>query len=368
MARHTISIYHVEQALQGALRHGLSAEPLLLRAGISPALLDAPIARVSQDQYGALLHVLRRRLRDDFWGLLCRPLPLGCFAHCCRLLVQAPTLGDALRTGLRYFHGEIDEFVPRLRVAPGMATIGIFPRAPEGGGSSCRPAAAKTAARPLGGRAPYPATGGGHTREYAQRAFLFLAFGVASWLVARRVPLASVEYRGTPPEHGAEIDRQFQAKVAYGCRQYCLNFESRWLQLPQVQNAQSLREFLAQAPTNLLVKYRDRNSVTDRIRRLLRSRLHDELPSLESVASTLAMTPQTLSRRLREEGQGFQALKDDLRRDAAIELLQRPDLTLLDIAGQLGFSEASTFHRAFKKWTGVAPGEYRHRECPAPRT
>ena len=44
------------------------------------------------------------------------------------------------------------------------------------------------------------------------------------------------------------------------------------------------------------------------------------------------MTPQTLSRRLREEGQGFQALKDDLRRDAAIELLQRPELTLLDIA------------------------------------
>jgi AraC-like DNA-binding protein len=73
------------------------------------------------------------------------------------------------------------------------------------------------------------------------------------------------------------------------------------------------------------------------------------------------MTPQTLRRRLREEGQGFQSLKDHLRRDAAIEYLARPDMTLLDIADQLGFSEASTFHRAFKKWTGVAPGEYRQR-------
>ena len=54
-------------------------------------------------------------------------------------------------------------------------------------------------------------------------------------------------------------------------------------------------------------------------------------------------------------------LKDNLRRDAAIEYLARPDMTLLDIADQLGFSEASTFHRAFKKWTGVAPGEYRQR-------
>ena len=49
-----------------------------------------------------------------------------------------------------------------------------------------------------------------------------------------------------------------------------------------------------------------------------------------------------------------------MRRDAAIEYLARPDLTLIEIANLLGFSEPSTFHRAFKKWTGVAPGEYRH--------
>ena len=45
--------------------------------------------------------------------------------------------------------------------------------------------------------------------------------------------------------------------------------------------------------------------------------------------------------------------------DAAIAHLARPELTLPEIAQRLGFSEASTFHRAFKKWTGVAPGEYR---------
>lgn len=342
MAQHTVSIHHVEQALQGARRRGLAVEPLLARAGIAPLLLEAPMARVSQAQYGALLRVLRRRLRDDFWGLLAQPVPLGSFAQCCRLLVHTPTLGEALRTGVRHYHGLIGEFVPRLRVKGGMASIAIVPRGAQGDAGSDEGA-----------------------REYAQRAFLFLAFGLASWLAARRIPLIAVEYRGQAPQHGAEIDRLFQAKVAYGCDHYRLWFDARWLQLPQVQNTQSLREFLDQAPANLLVKYRDRSSVTDRIRRLLRSKLHDELPSLEDVARTLAMTPQTLSRRLREEGQGFQALKDDLRRDAAIELLQRPDLTLLDIAGQLGFSEASTFHRAFKKWTGVAPGEYRQRDTSA---
>jgi AraC-like DNA-binding protein len=333
VTQHTVSVHHVHQALQGALRRGVEVAPLLLRADIPPALLEAPMARVSQAQYGALLRALRWRLRDEFWGLLGRPMPLGCFAHCCRLLVQAPTLGDALRTGFRYFHGEIEEFAPRLRVTQGMASIAVVPRAT-----------------------------GAAASQYAQRAFLFLSFGLASWLAARRIPLEGVEYRGQAPQYGAEVDRLFQAKVAYDSDHYRLWFDARWLLLPQVQNTQSLREFLEQAPANLLVKYRDRNSASDRIRRLLRSRLQDELPSLDAVARTLAMTPQTLSRRLREEGQGFQALKDNLRRDTAIELLQRPELTLLDVAVQVGFSEASTFHRAFKKWTGVAPGEYRHRE------
>ena len=333
MAEHTISIHHVEQALRGARLAGLAVAPVLERAGIAPSLLEAPLARVSQARYGALLRVLRLKLRDDFWGLLAKPLPLGSFEQCCRLLVQAPTLGDALRIGLRYYHGLIDEFAPRLQLSRGLACIVIAPRA---------------------GRPP--------PSEYAQRAFLFLAFGVASWLSARRIPLVGVEYRGQAPQYGSEIARLFQAKVVYGRPHYRLWFDARWLLLPQVQTTQSLREFLQQAPGTLIVKYRDRSRVSDRIRRLLRSRLRDELPSLEAVAQTLAMTPQTLARRLREESRGFQALKDDVRRDAAIELLQRPDLTLPDIAAQLGFSEASTFHRAFKKWTGVAPGEYRQRE------
>jgi AraC-like DNA-binding protein len=88
--------------------------------------------------------------------------------------------------------------------------------------------------------------------------------------------------------------------------------------------------------------------------------------SLEEVSKSLGVTPQTLRRRLQDEGQGYQAIKDDLRRDAAIEYLSRPDLTLIEIANMVGFSEPSTFHRAFKKWTGVAPGEYRNTRLHAP--
>jgi AraC-like DNA-binding protein len=52
-------------------------------------------------------------------------------------------------------------------------------------------------------------------------------------------------------------------------------------------------------------------------------------------------------------------IKDALRRDVAVEYLTQSDLPLLEVAARVGFSEASTFHRAFKGWTGLTPGAYR---------
>ncbi|MEM9305506.1 MAG: helix-turn-helix transcriptional regulator, partial [Pseudomonadota bacterium] len=59
------------------------------------------------------------------------------------------------------------------------------------------------------------------------------------------------------------------------------------------------------------------------------------------------------------EGATFQEIKDNVRRDQAVFLLLHEEATVNQVADRLGFSEPSTFHRAFKKWTGMAPGEYR---------
>jgi len=330
MTHHTISIGHLHQILQGARQQGVDLDALLRRSGVSPVLLHSPRSRISQAQFAVIMRVLRRTLQDDFMGLLSRPLPLGVFEQMCRQLILAPTLGIALRQGLRIYHGVIDDFTPRLRVHDGVARLELHAHA----------------------------TGPVDTRRwYGQRTFLFFAVGLACWLVARRLPITRVEY--SCGAHSEDAPRVFHAPVHYDQRQTAIYFDAQWLALPIVQNAATLDAFLRTAPFDLLVKYQDRASLTDRIRRLLRQHLAGELPSLEAVGESLSLTPQTLRRRLRDEGQGYQSLKDDLRRDVAIEYLARADLTLVAIAEKLGFSEPSTFHRAFKKWTGVAPGEYR---------
>jgi len=357
MTQHTVAIQQVRHILQGVRHQGRDIAPLLQRAGIPPALLDAPLARVSLAQYALLIRALRRCTRDELWGLCGRPLRLGSFGQCAAALVHCSNLEGALRQGFRHFHGLLDDFVPRLLVQGGLARVQIVRR-----GAAC--------ARVDDAQVDEAGV------DYAQKAFLLFAFGLACWLVARRVPVLAVDY--TESAQGSDSSRVYQAPIHHGAPHIGLHFEARWLALPVVQSPQSLREFLASAPANLLIRYRDPSSVSERIRRLLGRQLLSnrlstdrlpggggllaaggELPSIEAVGALLAMTPQTLRRRLREEGHGFQALKDALRRDTAIGLLARPELTLIAIANRLGFSEASTFHRAFKHWTGVAPGEYR---------
>lgn len=336
ITHHTVAIQQVHSILLGARHQGMDVGPLLARAGIAPALLESPLARISQRQYALLIRALRRALHDETWGLLSRPLPPGSFGQCMGQLVRCATLGEALRVGFTFYHLLLADFVPRLSLREGAAHAQFL---------LGRPADARL--------------------DYAVRAFMLFTFNAASWLVARRIPLLGVDYTADQPV--TDSSRVYQVPIRYGQPHVGLWFEARWLDLPVVQSPQSLREFLAGSPANLIVRYRDTSSLTERIRRLLRKRLGGELPSLEEVGDALAVTPQTLRRRLRDEGRGFQQIKDELRRDASIEFLLQTPLPLLEIANRVGFSEASTFHRAFKQWTGVAPGEYRLVHGPAER-
>lgn len=330
---HTIAMVHVHHILLGARRKGCDIAALLARAGISEALLHSPSARVTQGQYAALMRCLRRVLRDEFWGLLSRPVLPGVFRQVCESIVHCGTLHEAIDTALRQYRLHIEDFAPRLQVRGGMASLMLVRRTAP---TSCR--------------------------LFAQSCFAFQGYGLASWLLARSLPLARVDLASPPPQGQTDTARVFGAEVRYGQPHTALHFDAAWLRLPVAQDAGSLAGFLREAPHNLLVRYRDDSCLAERIRRHLRGHLHGELPSLEQMAETLRLTPQTLRRRLREEGGGYQRIKDNLRRDAAIGLLEHSGLPLQEVALRLGFSEPSTFHRAFKKWTGVAPGEYRQRQ------
>ncbi len=100
-------------------------------------------------------------------------------------------------------------------------------------------------------------------------------------------------------------------------------------------------------------------SMQNQVRRALHEGLHQGHIGQEDIARSLAVSTRTLQRRLRQENTTFAALLDDVRRVHALHLLRDPNTTIYEIAYLLGYSEAASFHRAFRRWTGASPGDAR---------
>ena len=111
----------------------------------------------------------------------------------------------------------------------------------------------------------------------------------------------------------------------------------------------------------LLAEFSSKLNLLNEVRAAVYQRLADGEPAVEVIAQQLSLTPRALQNRLKGQGVNFTQLVDEVRKVAALAYIEDDSLNLLDIAFLLGFSEQSSFNRAFKRWTGVAPGEYRKR-------
>ncbi|MBZ2190504.1 AraC family transcriptional regulator [Alcanivorax sp. JB21] len=94
------------------------------------------------------------------------------------------------------------------------------------------------------------------------------------------------------------------------------------------------------------------------VRRIVLSRA-GRFPGVDEVASDLHMSSRTLKRKLQQLGTSYQKVLDDLRKGLAVEHLTQTSATVDDIALFLGYSDASNFARAFRRWTGRSPTDYR---------
>jgi AraC-like DNA-binding protein len=103
----------------------------------------------------------------------------------------------------------------------------------------------------------------------------------------------------------------------------------------------------------------DRNDTVTQVRQRIRESLPSGVPSQADVARVLALSPRTLARRLEEAGTSFTAIVDETRRALAEQYLQRTDFSVAEVAYLVGFAESSSFNRAFRRWTGHAPGDAR---------
>ncbi len=347
----TIAIHFVVAALESVRARHLDAEALLETVGLSPSLLQVPQARVSAKHYGELWRLVAATLDDEFFGQDSRRMKSGSFAMLVHSVLGCKSLGQALDRSLRFYGLILDDIAGTLVRGPanGVCRPTDVARGPADGVLGPNEAAVTLRERQTGAPA----------RTFAHEVLLMLVHGVACWLVGRRIPILRAHFSYPEPDHGAEYRLMYCTDLSFGMPQTCIVFEADYLDLPIVQDERTVKEFLRTAPENILVKYKNGTSMSARIRRRLRQLIPGEVPDFDTLAAELNMTTATLRRRLHEEGASYQGIKDQLRRDLAISYLSHSGRSVMDIALELGFSERSAFHRAFRKWTGASPGEFR---------
>ncbi len=170
-----------------------------------------------------------------------------------------------------------------------------------------------------------------------------------------------VSFTTPAPEDMAPYEKIFQCPLRFDSDAYAIAFDPNLLDVELRRVHPQVKLQLDKLCEDLLASLASAEDPAwlTRCRTLVVAALESPPPELSAIASELNMSPSTLRKRLAERSTNFRHLVDEIRSELASAYLRQQGLSLVDIAYLLGFSEQSAFQRAFKRWTGKTPGEYR---------
>ena len=317
----------IRKALEAA---DLDSARLFAEAGLDLAALDDPNARYPVAATTRLWQLAVQASGDDDFGLtVARHVSQTTFHALGYSLAASSTLKEAFDRLLRYFRivtdaAELsveetrDEYRLRLHVDPARAVI-----APQ-----------------------------------AMDAFAYLMLRLCRGLYRRDFSPLRVSLMREAPRNLFAFERAFRAPLQFGARENLLCFARAPLEL----RLEGANPELARQNDEIVLRYlarHERDDLVARVRGLLAEWLPSGVPGEEAVAAALHLSSRSLQRKLADEGSSYTQLLTETRQGLARSYLADPRSSVSEIAYLLGFSDTSSFTRAFKRWEGVSPSDYR---------
>lgn len=310
-------------------RWGVEPETLLEGTGLDASTLEDPTARISND---AMTTIVRRALaltKEPGLGFhLGMQVKLSAHGSLGLAAMTSATLRDAVNVAERYFairagHVDLVHFIEGE-----WAVIELVPRLP------------------LLDLEPF----------IIESLFAGLA-QIVQFLLGRPLQ-GACEVRYAEPRYFRGFAHLWPGNARFNRRANRIIFPASFLDFPlAMADDFASREAIARCEAELLA-LGETSSVLGNVRKQIRNRNRGFL-SLTELAELRGVSTRTLKRTLAAHGTSFQVLLDELRRDRAVELLERPDGSVEKVAEALGYADTANFRRAFKRWMGVSPGTWR---------
>ncbi len=330
------STHYVVVLARQARKFGLDINGLLTEAGISPDLTEAGDQWLDNNLLTALVKILWRETSDETIGIDSSPMRMGTWALACDYMLAAENLGEL------YLRGEhIYNYLPPDSMGMVFSTQGDSVTVEI----NCYE----------GERDP----------DHFLVEFLSVVWHrFPCWAIDEYIPVQQAFFRYPEPRHSWLYEELLQCDVVFEQPFNGFTFSRKYLARPIRRSKKELDAWLRDSPADLLYLPGRDATVNAHIRQELMRELqeHMRFHAFDNICESLHMSTQVVRRRLAEEGTSYQKIKDGVRSDLVKELLAKPDVAISDIAERAGFTEPAALSRAFKKWTGLTPAQYREQK------
>jgi AraC-like DNA-binding protein len=310
---------------------GRDVSALLQKFSLTAELL-AEIEGVPPETIARLADAVASELSDPHVGLhLVQAVPPGAYGLLEYVACTSPNIGEAFLRLVRYHRVVSRQWSMSVHPGPDEWTFEIAPR---------------------GGKPP------GQGRHYHE-AFLG-SVAVIAGHIGTQALLRRVWFANEAPPDMKELQGFFKVdRILFDCSTSGFAFDASLAATPLPSSDPHLLALLERYATMLSVSMPSQEDFPGRVRAAVRDALSAGEPKLESVAKALALSTRTLQRRLQELETSFHKEVDAVRRDLAFGYLAQPALAPGEIAFLLGYSQPQDFWRAFRRWSGMTPQQYR---------
>jgi AraC-like DNA-binding protein len=314
---------------------GVSVRELFARTGVDASQLEDAHALISHRQRLALYRNAKKLARRSDIGLLAgarqRISDYGIYGYA---MVSSPTFGDALLFSLDHI------------TMAGPAVRQISFRIEGGKLAILRSHGLDT----LGDLLPFAA-------EFWRSSMTSLF----SRVLEAPFPSKRMVFPFPPPVHWRNYERLFNCPIDFNADRMEWHFDAAVLDLP-CPNANPITAKICQQVCDVVMT--ERPGESEFVRRIRAACLNspNRFPAAAEIASELNMSLRTFHRRLADEKLSFQSIVDEMRRSLATELLENTHMGIDQVAERVGFADATSFRKAFKKWTNHAPSDFRAQE------
>lgn len=329
---HTISIYFARTILECIGSDDGETEKLLLLAGMKSALLKNPRNRITPLQFSKLIKVISRKHKDEFLGLSEKPMPLGSFLLLARNAIHCNNLFEVYKNTEMALTAMTEQLSLKLIIEENQACVYFQVQSLDQ-----------------------------DSKMILTELAMLIWHRFPSWLVGKEIPLNQVCLPYGNTAHTNEYPLMFSTNnISFNCDTAKLVFPIQYLNFPCRRSPIALKEYIKQLPEYWFkrVQFEENNSsVTNECLKQIGT---SSDICMVSIARKMNKSVRTLRRNLSVEKSSFQQLKAQYLRDKAIHLITETNASIETIANILGYTEASTFSRVFKQWTGSSPKDYRN--------